>query len=210
MQIDLSALSPREVGKLLAAVVVPRPIALTTTVDRQGRVNAAPFSYFNVMGAEPPVVALGTGRTKDTAVNIAATSEFVVNLVPESLARAMNVTAVEFPPEVDELAAARLTPVASLAVAPPRIAESPVSLECRLLQAVELPGTVIQIGQVLHLHIRDEFYDPARNYVAADRLGLIGRMHGGGWYARTTDLFDMPRIPLSEWDGMLPKRPDAD
>lgn len=199
MHFDFSAIPAQVWSKLLNAVVVPRPIALTTTVDGQGRINAAPFSYFNAMGSNPPVVALGTGRNKHTAVNIAATGEFVVNLVPFDLAEAMNITAIDFAEGVDELAEAGLTPVPSMAVRPPRIAECPASLECRLIQAVDTGGSIIQIGRVLHLHVRDDLVDVERTRIHTDRMDLIGRMHGGGWYARTTDLFDLQRIPLADW-----------
>ena len=199
MHLDLSTLPGDRIGKLLNAVVVPRPIALTTTVDAAGRINAAPFSYFNAMGANPPVVALGVGRTKHTAANIAATGEFTVNLVPAELAEAMNITAIEFPEGEDELRQAGLTPAPAAEIRPPLIAECPVSLECRLIQAVDTGGTFIQIGRVLHLHVRDDLYDPARGHIATERMGLIGRMHGGGWYARTSDLFELPRIALSAW-----------
>src|SRR3954447_6837487 len=143
MEFDLKELRPSDRYKLLAGVVVPRPIALVTTLDPEGRANAASFSFFNVMGSDPPLVALGigdraSGGPKDTARNIALTKHFVVNLVDESLAEGMNVCAVDFPVGVDELRAAGLTCAPSVLVPPPRVAESPVHLECREVATLEI------------------------------------------------------------------------
>ena len=139
MHFDLGAIPTSDAYKLLVSTVVPRPIALATTVDRAGRINAAPFSFFNAVSSVPPVVVLGispgdpnsTGDGyKDTERNIRETGEFVVNLVDEALAERMNICAVDFPSAIGELEEARLTPLASVGVRPPRIAESPVSFEC--------------------------------------------------------------------------------
>ena len=199
MHFDLQVLEPRDCYKLLVSVVVPRPIALVTTLDNEGRVNAAPFSFFNLLGSDPPVVALAPGEGKDTARNIRERGEFVVNIVDEALAPAMNVCAVPFPPGVDELEAAGLTAVPSIAVGPPRVGESPVSLECREHTTLSIGRNRITLGTVLHLHIRDDLVDPEKMHVHADRLHAVGRMHGGGWYARTNDLFDLPRLSYQEW-----------
>jgi flavin reductase (DIM6/NTAB) family NADH-FMN oxidoreductase RutF len=135
-------------------------------------------------------------RYKDTATNIVATGEFVVNLVPAHLAEAMNMTTVNAPSEVSEMELAGLTPIPSLKVAPPRIGESPVAFECKLMHALETgPTQLTVIGRVVHLHVASAFLegDPARPRIRTPELGLIGRMHGRGWYARTTDLFEMDR-----------------
>ncbi|ACJ00066.1 flavin reductase family protein [Rhodospirillum centenum] len=204
MRIDLDTLSPRDRYRLVVSAVVPRPIALTTTVDAAGRVNAAPFSFFNVMGGDPPVLVIGTerhadGRPKDTGANIRETGEFVVNLVSEAMAGAMNVCAIPFPPGEDELRRAGLTPVPAACVRPPLIAESPASFECRLMQAVDLGGGgTLNIGRIVSLHIRDEFFDADRRHVRTEAMGLIARMHGSGWYARTGDLFRMERMTYPE------------
>src|SRR5688572_32679538 len=136
MEFDLRRLNSRDRYKLLASVVVPRAIALVTSVDAQGRVNAAPFSFFNVLGSEPALVVLGIGdrpdgAPKDTARNIRLTHEFVVNLVDEAIAERMNICAVDFPAGTDELRHAGFTCLPSADVQPPRLAESPVNLECR-------------------------------------------------------------------------------
>jgi flavin reductase (DIM6/NTAB) family NADH-FMN oxidoreductase RutF len=206
MLFDFAALSADNVYKLLVSTVVPRPIAWVTTLDTEGRVNAAPYSFFNVMGNDPPVVCIGIGPKKgdlkDTGTNIRRTGQFVVNLVSEETAHAMNITAIDVDPGVDELAMAKLTPLASTTVAPPRIAESPVALECERLAVVDLGnGRAVVMGKVLAMHVRDDcVLDPAKCYIDTPKLGLIGRMHGRGWYARTTDRIEIPRISVAEWE----------
>ena len=204
MDFDLRGAGAHSAYRLLASVIVPRPIALVTSLDSAGRVNAAPFSFFNLMGSSPPVVVLGigdrhSGTPKDTRANIERTGEFVVSLVDEALAVAMNVCGVDFPSGGGELEAARLTPVPAARVRVPLIAESPVQMECLLHSIAELGENRIVLAEVVFLHIRDEFLDADRRRVRTETLGLIGRMHGGGWYARTSDLFDMPRLTYAEW-----------
>jgi flavin reductase (DIM6/NTAB) family NADH-FMN oxidoreductase RutF len=171
----------------------------------KGLVNAAPFSFFNAFSGEPPVVGIGIGshtaeRAKDTRANIREIGQFVVNLVSEANAEAMNVTAIEFDPSVDELEQAGLTRVPSVRVKPPRIAESPVAMECELMQIVDWGENGLVLGRVLAMHIHDEcVLDAGKHYIDTPKLKLIGRMHGRGWYARTTDLFEMHRIPVKEW-----------
>ena len=205
MDFDLNHLTTEERYKLLIGVVVPRPIALTTTLDADGRINAAPFSFFNVMGYDPPLVMFAPGNRpdgtpKDTARNIRATREFVVHIVDEALAEAMNVAATPFPPGTDEVAAAGLTTLPSVQVAVPRIAEAPVSLEGCEVTTLLIGNTRIVVGEVLHFHLRDDLLDRDRLRVHTDRLGAIGRMHGGGWYTRTSDLFQMARMSVDEWE----------
>jgi len=207
MHFDLTKIPATDAYKLLVSTVVPRPIALATTVDRAGRVNAAPFSFFNAVSSTPPVVVLGISPGvnggdgyKDTARNIRDTGQFVVNLVDEALAERMNICAVDFPNGIAELDMAELTPVPSAEIRPPRIAQSPVSFECRRIAGLSLgPRSVLEIGRVIHIHIRDDLVDPAKFYVATEKMRLIGRMHGRGWYARTRDLFLMDRLSLEDW-----------
>lgn len=206
MLFDLATLDPALGYKLLVSTITPRPIAWVVSRDAGGTLNAAPYSFFNALSSDPPVIGIGVGRraadgAKDTRTNIAATREFVVNLVSEETAAAMNVTALDFDPQVDELAQAGLTAVPSSRIATPRIAESPVAFECELLQLIDLGrNSGIVLGRVLAIHVRDEaVLDPARGYVDTPGLHLIGRMHGTGWYARTSDLFDMPRLALKDW-----------
>jgi flavin reductase (DIM6/NTAB) family NADH-FMN oxidoreductase RutF len=207
MHFDLARIAETDAYKLLVSTVVPRPIALTTTVDAAGRVNAAPFSFFNAVSSRPPVVVLGISPGgsgddgyKDTERNIRDTGEFVVNLVDEALAERMNICDVAFPTGINELEMAELHPLASVEVKPPRIAEAPVSFECKRITGLSLGArSTLEVGRVIHIHIRDDLVDPERFYVQTDKMRLVGRMHGRGWYARTSDLFLMDRISLAEW-----------
>jgi flavin reductase (DIM6/NTAB) family NADH-FMN oxidoreductase RutF len=209
MHFDLSQIPPSDAYKLLVSTVVPRPIALATTVDKEGRVNAAPFSFFNAVSSIPPVVVLGISPGdsggdgyKDTERNIRDSGEFVVNLVDEALAERMNICAVDFPTGAGELDLAELTAVPSCGVRPPRIAQSPVSFECCRITGLSLgANSVLEVGRVIHIHIRDDFVDPTKFYVETDKIGLIARMHGRGWYARTSDLFLMERLTRDNWRG---------
>ena len=206
MLFDLAGLDAQNAYKLLVSTVVPRPIAWITTQDLDGSVNAAPFSFFNAVSGDPPVVAIGIGGrapgdVKDTGGNIRRTGQFVVNMVSDALAEKMNITAIDFDKTVNELTEAGLTTAASAKVRPPRIAESPVSFECERLVIVEVGvDRAVVLGRVVAIHIKDEFVlDPARCYVDTPKLDLIGRMHGGGWYSRTRDRFELPRIPVGDW-----------
>jgi flavin reductase (DIM6/NTAB) family NADH-FMN oxidoreductase RutF len=210
MLFDFATLSARDRYKLLVSTIVPRPIAWVVSQDEQGRRNAAPFSFFNALVGDPPVVGIGIGGRgpneqpgawKDTGANIRATGQFVVNLVAFDNREAMNITAIEFPRGIDELEQAGLTVLPSTKVAPPRIAQSPVALECERMSIVEVAtDRAIVLGRVLAIHVRDDcVLDAERCYIDTPRLDLIGRMHGGGWYSRITDRFDLPRIPLDQW-----------
>lgn len=206
MLFDFASLAPLDRYKLITATVVPRPIAWVVTQDAEGQLNAAPYSFFNALAGNPPIIGIGvggrpSGAPKDTGANIRAIGQFVVCLVPFALAEAMNVTAIEFDHGVDELAEAGLSTASSAKVAPPRIAESPVALECEVFTLVEAgPERLIVLGRVLAMHVRDDaVLDAARCHIDTPALDLIGRMHGGGWYARTTDRFDLPRIPVADW-----------
>ena len=206
MLFDFQELPPRECYKLLVSTVTPRPIAWVVSQDTGGNLNAAPFSFFNAFSGDPPVVGIGVGshkppEPKDTRANICETGEFVVNLVSEETAAAMNITAIEFNRGINELGKTKLTTLPSSRVKPPRIVESPVALECKLIQIVELgPNNGLVLGRVVAMHVRDDaVIDAAKNYINTPKLHLIGRMHGASWYVRTTDLFEMPRISLEKW-----------
>lgn len=205
MEFDFSQIEQKNIYKLLISTVVPRPIAFVTTVDRDGAVNAAPFSFFNVMGYDPPIVVIGIEARperalKDTADNIALNGEFVVHVVDNVIAEAMNVCAIDFGPEVDELAEAGLTTVPALKVAPPRIAEAPVAMECRRYVTLELGNMRnIVVGEVLHMHVRDDLViDAERCHIDVAKLDAVGRLNAAA-YARITDRFEMPRISADEW-----------
>lgn len=204
MRYDLDAVPEPIAYKLLAATVVPRPIAWVVTQGAAG-VNAAPYSFFNVMGSAPPTVALGLmaapGRGfKDTALNILETGEFVVNLVPERLVGAMNLTSADAPRGVNELQLAGLDTLPSTHVAPPRIAESPVAFECRAISSVVTgPCQTVVIGRVLAVHVQDRYLkNPDRAHIDTDALDLVARSYGSE-YIRSHDRFDLPR---PTWAGL--------
>jgi flavin reductase (DIM6/NTAB) family NADH-FMN oxidoreductase RutF len=205
MLFDFKDIPGKERYKLLVSTVTPRPIAWVVSQDAKGLVNAGAFSFFNAFSGDPPVVGIGMGsyrpgRPKDSHVNIRETGQFVVNLVSEENAEQMNITAIEFDASVNELEQAGLTTLPSVRVKPPRIAESPVAMECELMQIVDWGENGLVLGRVLAMHIHDEMVlDAAKHYIDTPKLKLIGRMHGRGWYARTTDLFEMPRITVKEW-----------
>lgn len=216
MHFDLDAIDGATAYKLMTATVTPRPIAWVTTLDDAGGVNAAPYSFFNVMGHTPPTLVLGLLRDarrgfKDTAAHILARQEFVVNLVPERLAEAMNLTSMDAPRGVSELEAAGLTAAASQRIAVPQIAESPVSFECAAHSTVVTgPEQAIVIGRILAIRIADEaLIDAERGHVDTPRLGLIGRMHGSGWYTRTGDTFQMKRPSYADWQASGRRAVDA-
>jgi flavin reductase (DIM6/NTAB) family NADH-FMN oxidoreductase RutF len=206
MLFDFETLTTQEKYKLLVATVVPRPIAWVVTQDLDGVMNAAPYSFFNAFSSDPPVLVIGIGGrkpgdAKDTGANIRETGEFVVNLVGFENGAAMNITAIDFAPEVDELHQAGLTTIPSTKVRPPRIAESPVAFECERLMTVELnTDRSLVMGKVVAMHVRDDcVMDRSRCYIDTPKLDLIGRMHGAGGYVRTTEQLDIRRIRPEDW-----------
>lgn len=205
MRYDLDQVPEPIAYKLLAATVIPRPIAWVVTQGRAG-INAAPYSFFNVMGSAPPTIALGLMAApdrgfKDTALNILETGEFVVNLVPERLVQAMNLTAADAPRGVDELQLAGMATLPSTHITPPRIAESPVAFECRVLSSVVTgPCQTVVIGRVLSVHIEDRYLrDPARAHIETDALDLVARSFGSE-YIRSHDRFELAR---PDWAGLV-------
>jgi len=203
MKVDPDQLRPAEVYRLMVGVITPRPIAWVSTVSPRGITNLAPFSFFNGVAASPPTVVFCSanrrdGSKKDTVVNIEATGAFVVNVVPYALRETMNATSEDLPYEASEIDRYGVTAVPSERVKPPRIGESPVQMECALHQIVRvgegpLAANVV-IGRILLFHIDDRVLDPQGPEARIDprALDTIGRMGGEG-YARTTDLFFLPR-----------------
>lgn len=193
-------MSKGDVYKLLASVILPRPIAWVVTKDDAGALNAAPFSFFNVLSSDPPLIAIAFSAApdregKDSLHHIRRRKEFVVNMVPEELAEAMNITASNAPRGTDETALAGLELAASKVVDVPRIAGSPVALECRLFETIEPGGsTTILLGRVVYVHVRTSaFENPERLHIDPAQMRLIGRMHGGGGYCTTRDVFYIER-----------------
>ncbi len=198
MEFDLAGDDAKYAYRLLAGLVTPRPIAWVTTCDEKGRINAAPFSFFNVFGTRPPILGFAPGDKepgipKDTARNIRRTGEFVVNLVDEPLAEQMNQTSAEVEFGVDELQLAGLSAQKSGGVAPPRIAEAPVSLECREWSTLEIGRNRLVIGLIDRIHTREGILDPVTLLVDPDVFSPIGRMEVPAGYCRTEDRFTMPR-----------------
>ncbi len=198
MELDLEGEHAGRAYAILASLVTPRPIAWVTTLGPDGAVNAAPFSFFNVLGANPPIVGFcpgdrDDGTPKDTARNIRAGHEFVVNLVDEALAEAMNATAATLPFGKSEVVAAGLATVPGSAVKVPRIAAAPASLECVEWGTLQIGGNRLVIGLVKRAHIREELIDPATLRIRGERYQVIGRMASPHWYCRTSDRFEMIR-----------------
>jgi flavin reductase (DIM6/NTAB) family NADH-FMN oxidoreductase RutF len=198
--VDPAQHDPKNIYKLMTGCIVPRPIAFVSTISAGGILNLAPFSFFTGVSGNPPVICFcpmvrgSDGTQKDTLRNIEAVKEFVVNVVSEDFAAQMNLCAPEFPPEVSEFDISGLTPIPSDLVKPPRVAESRIQMECRLLQIVPVSakplGGNIVIGEILLFHINDDLYSDFK--IDPDKLQAIARM-GGPTYSRTRDRFDMER-----------------
>ena len=197
---NLETLAKSDAYKLLASVILPRPIAWVVSKDNAGELNAAPFSFFNIVSSDPPLVAISISSApdralKDTLANIRERGEFVVNMVPEELAEAMNLTATNAPRGTDETRFAGLDLSPCTLVDVPRIAGSPVALECKLFETLQPGGaTVIVLGRIVYVHVRTSaFEDVSRLHIDPAQMRLIGRMHGGGGYCTTRDLFTIER-----------------
>ncbi len=201
MHIEIAKMAGGKAYGLLTSLVVPRPIAWVVSKDREGRLNCAPFSFFNLLGQNPLIVGLGigvdgAGEPKHSRANIVATGEFVVHLVPESLIHAMNVTATDFPQGVNELEMAGLTTAASVLVGVPCIAEAPVAIECRFMQETAVGKNVVLFGEVVGVHLAEGMLDE-KGHVRGH--APIGRLGSPNMYSRTEDRFELPRISYEEW-----------
>lgn len=210
--LDPAALSHEACHKLSIGTVVPRPIAWTSTVNADGQVNLAPFSYFMACHSYVPALALSIGsrggQPKDSRANIGATGEFVVNLVDEQLLPAMNLSAADFPPDVDEAAVAGLELLPSVKVRPPRVAASPIQIECRVLHALDLGEaprvSTLFVGQILMWHVREDLLGPDYKVDQA-ALQAVARM-GGPYYTVARDPF---ALQIPDWRQVLPEHPLA-
>ena len=200
MTVDPCSTDYPSVYKLLIGSVVPRPIAFVSTLNTEGGFNVAPFSFFTVASSNPPVLVFTVGNRatpdprKDTLRNITTAREFVVNIVSEEFGDKMNLCAGDYPPEVDEFQISGLTPIPSDLVKAPRVSESPINMECRLLYTISMSGLVnggnLVLGEVVRFHIDDACFSNYR--IDQDKLAAIGRMAGNS-YTRTKDRFDMIR-----------------
>ena len=206
MELNLANADRPQIYSLLCGLIAPRPVAWITSINPAGQLDAAPFSAFNYVGMDPPIVAVGIANepgpgaiAKQTAQNIRNKGEFVVNVVNEAVAETMNFTAIDFPPEIKDLEIGALKTEPSLIVKVPRIAASPASLECRELMTMEIGRNRIILGQVVAVHVKDEFIDQTGHYIRAEELHAIGRMNGLGAYVKTRDaFFSIPRVTYAE------------
>lgn len=208
---DFGALSPRERYKLLIGAVIPRPIALVTTISKDGIANAAPFSFFNCLSADPAILALGveyrpTGAQKDTGRNIRETLEFTIHIVSDAILEAMNVCAVPFEPGIDEMHEAGLATAPGVKVAAPRIIDAPVAFECRHHTTLGIGNSrEIILGEVVYAHFHANLVN-ANHHVDPVALDAIGRLGGQG-YSLTREIFDLSTMSLAEWrEGAIAKR----
>lgn len=189
-------MAPRDIYKIASGTVLPRPIAWVSSVNEEGQPNLAPFSYFTIASSDPLTLLFSVGckadgSKKDTWRNAETTGAFVVNIVDETTAEAMNITATAFAHGVSEFEMAGLTPRPGVAVAVPRVGEAPVAYECTLQQIVKVGSNAVIFGEVQRIHVRDDIYDG--NHIDIRALRPIGRLAGNG-YCRVTDLFEMVRI----------------
>jgi flavin reductase (DIM6/NTAB) family NADH-FMN oxidoreductase RutF len=195
MQIDPAALSPRDAYALMISCIIPRPIAFVTTLSREGVSNLAPFSFFNGVTSDPPILSLSIstkrdGSKKDTWRNIEETGEFVVNVVVPGLMDSVQIGARELPHNQSELDLAGLATLPSVKIRPPRLADSPVQMECTLLKIVEVEETGLILGRVVLFHAREEVVVGGR--IDPRRLTFVGRL-GGDLYCRVSDIFERRR-----------------
>ena len=204
LSFDPADLAQRDRYKLLIGLVIPRPIALVTTLSRDGVVNAAPFSFFNLFSEEPPLCVLGLqckpdGDLKDTSAHIRDQGSFVVNLVDEALGARMNICAIDFPPEVSEIEAAGLTTLPSEKIPVPRIAEAPAAFECRHYTTLEVSRERrLAIGEIVHIHVRPGIVDPGNLRVDMKEYRPLARLYGN-FYASLGEPFTHMRQSYEEW-----------
>ena len=201
---DPDTMVQRDRYKLLISLVIPRPIALVTTVGPTGVVNAAPFSFFNVFSEHPPLCVLGLqarheGGLKDTSMHIRDKGAFVVNLVDEALGAQMNMCAIDFPPEISEIDAAKLNLLPSEKVAIPRIAEAPGALECRHYTTLEVgPQRRLVIGEIVYIHVREGLWDTNKMRIDMTQYRPLARLYGN-FYASLGEPFTHVRQSYEEW-----------
>jgi flavin reductase (DIM6/NTAB) family NADH-FMN oxidoreductase RutF len=198
MELDPQVLKPESTYKLLIGCVVPRPIAWVSTVGPDGVNNLAPFSFFMGVCGDPPTIAFSSGPRardhKDTVRNAEHTGDFVVNIVDDDRAEAMNLSSGEYPAGVDEFALTGLTAVPGVRVRAPRVVEAPVSLECRVAQVIPVgrgPHSLV-LGEIVYFHVRDDVYDAATGRIDIARLKPVGRL-AGHQYSHIHDIFEMKR-----------------
>jgi flavin reductase (DIM6/NTAB) family NADH-FMN oxidoreductase RutF len=205
MRTDLvpGVVGPGEFYQLLTSVVVPRPIAWVSTRSADGVDNLAPHSFFTVSCVDPPMVQFTSVGIKDSLRNVRETGEFVVNLATEALFEQINASGTDFPAEVSEFTAVGLTPEPSKTVAPARVAESPVALECKLEHALELGNSTVVIGRVLHAAVDEDVFvtdDLGTTLPAIEKLRPLARLGRDEW-SLIGEVRSISRIPHRDWPG---------
>lgn len=202
---DFASLTERERYKILIGTVIPRPIALVTTLSKEGLPNAGPFSFFNVLTHDPAIVAIGVEnysdmRFKDTARNIRETGEFTVHIVDDALVNQMEICAIKFGPDVDELKEAGLETVPGEKVRSPRILAAPAALECRRHTILQVGAArEIILGEVIGVYVRSDAVNPENLHIDQQLMDAVGRM-GGNTYCRTRDQFDVKTMTKAQWE----------
>ncbi len=208
IELDPNALSMKDKYKLLIGAIVPRPIAFVSTLSKEGVANLSPFSFFNGVSSDPPCLMISTtyrssdGEKKDTARNIEATNEFVVNVVTEEIVGPMNQTSAEYAQDISEFKKAGLSQAPSKIIKAPRVAESPINLECKLYQTLNIgnpgPGSsILFIGEIVYYHIREDIYQDGR--ILTEKLKPVGRL-AGTTYCPIREIFNIPRPIIEEAD----------
>ncbi len=198
---DPAQMPARRFYRLLNSVVVPRPIAWVSTISAEGVDNLAPHSFFTVACVDPPVVQFTSVGRKDSLHNVEATREFVVNLAPEPLFEQINATATDFPHGVSEFDAVGLAREPSTQVAPPRVADSPVALECRLHGTLSFGDSTLVFGRVVHAAVRSDVLDDTHPMV--ERLRPLARLGRNEW-TTLGEVREISRIPHRDWPGHYP------
>jgi flavin reductase (DIM6/NTAB) family NADH-FMN oxidoreductase RutF len=199
LSIDPAHNTERENYKFLIGSIVPRPIAFVTTKSKDGILNGAPFSYFNIVSSNPPMISLSIqrsgGKQKDTARNIIETKEFVVHIVDEQNVEKVNQTAASLPSEESEIELAQLTPVDSVEISVPGVLEAKIRMECILENSLELgdidsPGCDFIIAKVVQFHIEESIYENGR--IDPNGLAAVSRLAGTN-YAKIGEIFSIER-----------------
>lgn len=192
MNLEANKIDPKDMYHLMNSIIIPRPIAWISTISKSGITNIAPHSYFNIVTPNPPLVAFSSIGLKDTYRNISETGEFVVNMVDESNVDKANASSERLAPEISEFQHVGLTEVPSAQVSPPRVGESPISLECKVYKVIEIPPTPTfhVIGEIIHVHIDDSLFVNGR--VSAEKFRAVSRL-AGAQYAQLGKLFELQR-----------------
>ncbi len=203
MELSTKDMEQKEIYKMMISLILPRPIAWVSTVSKDGVYNLAPFSYFSGVSSEPPLISVSIGKKdkytkKDTLKNIEETGEFVINLVNKDLVEKMNITALPFDEEVDEFEKAGLTPSNSKVVKAPTVLESPVSIECKKYQIIQIGKMGLVLGEIVNFRIDDKYINE-RGYLDPKKLQIVGRLGSNEYcYVSENNVFSLPKIKMDK------------